>query len=483
MTDTAAHRTAIVRGDLSRPTRLTVGLNLLREGEAFFDFGCGRGEDVAGLRKLGFEANGWDPHYRPNEVLRDAEIVNIGYVVNVIADPEDRRETLRRAWGLAGKALVVSARLNAERRTITLGRPHGDGYITGNGTFQRFFNQSELRAWIDSTLGVDCVAAAPGIFIAFREEEDANDFLLRTRRRRHVSVTVSRADRMYDENREVLDDLMGFFSERGRLPIQGELPVLEEKLRESVGSLRRAWSIVEKVSDATDWHKVAAERTSDLLVSLALLKLNRRPNFMALPEPIRYDIRALIGSYKEAIAQADELLFSAGNLELIGKLASGSEVGKRLPTAFYVHESALDALPPTLRVYEGCARWLVGDVEHANIVKLATDKAKVSYLSYPGFSKDPHPVLERATYVRIRDLDVDSRDYSLSANPPILHRKESFVAEDFPGYSKFSRLTKQEERFGLLGVDTQLIGNRDGWQARLDELGLALNGHRVVRRK
>ena len=136
MTGTAAHRTAIVRGDLSRPTRLTVWLGLLHEGERFFDYGCGRGEDVAGLRKMGFDASGWDPYFRPDEAVRDADVVNIGYVVNVIADPSERRETLRRAWGHAGKALVVSARLNAERRTITLGRPHSDGFVTGNGTFQ-----------------------------------------------------------------------------------------------------------------------------------------------------------------------------------------------------------------------------------------------------------------------------------------------------------------------------------------------------------
>ena len=134
-----------------------------------------------------------------------------------------------------------------------------------------------------------------------------------------------------------------------------------------------------------------------------------------------------------------------------------------------------------LRVYEGCARWLVGEVDGANIIKLATDRPKVSYLEYPDFDRDPHPVLRRSTFVRIGALDVDERDYVNAANPPVLHRKETFVANDYPVRQKFARLTAQEERFGLLDTETRTIGHLRGWQARLIECGGALRGHRVVR--
>ena len=481
MTAPAAHRTAITRGAVSRPTRLALDLEVLSDGDTFFDYGCGRGEDVAQLRELGYEARGWDPHHRPNEPVVDAQVVNIGYVVNVIPDPVERREALRTAWRHANKALVVSARLNAERRTVTLGKPHGDGFVTGAGTFQRFFDQAELRAWIDSTLDVESVAVAPGVFVIFRSEDDANAFMFRTRRRRQLTVRVSHADRLYDEHRDLLAQLMTFFSERGRLPAQDEASALQADLTAALGSVRRAWSVVEKVTDREAWVTVTAARTTDVLVELALLKLNRRPNFSALPTTLRFDIRALIGPYKAATARADELLFSAGNLDLVSSLANESIVGKRLPSALYVHLSALDLLAAPLRVYEGCARWLVGEVEHANIVKLATDKPKVSYLAYPQFDKDPHPTLRSVTYVRLRDLSVDSRRYDDSANPPILHRKEQFVSRDYPTYEKFARLTAQEERFGLLDDDTRTIGNQAGWSARLREAGLRISGHRVVR--
>lgn len=481
MTTPVAHRTAIARGSFSRPTRLSLDLGLLRAGLTFFDYGCGRGEDVDGLQLLGFDASGWDPHYRPSEKVKAADVVNIGYVVNVIADPDERRTALATAWAHAGKALVVAARLSAERRTLTLGRGYGDGYLTGNSTFQRFFDQSELRAWIDSTLDVESVAVAPGIFAVFRSESDANEFLLRNSRRRRVAVQLSRADQLYDSHRVEIDALIAFFSDRGRLPFPGESPQLEHDLRSNLGSVRRAWRIVEKVTPATDWSALTNARRSDLLVDLALLRLNRRPNFTALPIETQYDVKALVGSYKGATALADELLFSAGDLGLISNLANEVEVGKRLPTALYVHDSGLVHLPPAMRVYEGCARWLVGRVEAANIIKLATDQAKVSYLEYPDFDKDPHPSLDRATYVRLQGLVVDSRSYIESSNPPILHRKEQFVPLDYPNRSKFERLTQQEERFGLLDHDTHLIGNRVGWEGRLHDVGVRTVGHRVVR--
>ena len=147
-----------------------------------------------------------------------------------------------------------------------------------------------------------------------------------------------------------------------------------------------------------------------------------------------------------------------------------------------MHESALGDLAPVLRVYEGCARWVVGEVDDANIIKLATDKPKVSYLSYPRFDKDPHPELLEAIFVRLWNLDVDWRSYEESPNRPILHRKEQFVAEDYPLRDRFVRLTEQEERFDLYDTDLRMIGYQDGWEDRLEECGVTLKGHRVVRR-
>ena len=479
----AAHRTAIVRGELSRPTRLALSAGVLRQGETFFDYGCGKGEDVVGLRKLDFEASGWDPNHWPEEQRVDADVVNLGYVANVIEDPKERNVALTEAWQHAGRALVVSARLNNEARSITCGQPVGDGVVTGHGTFQKFYSQAELRTWIDSTLEVESIAASPGIFVVFREEVDANDYLIRNRRRRSISVKISRADRIYDEHRETIDELMEFFTQRGRLPRRDESIDLQNRLRDAVGGLRRAWNVVRNVTEGTDWEAITAGRCDDLLVDLALLKLNRRPNFMALPEATRHDIKEFFGSYKQATVEADQLLFSSGNTELVDETANAATVGKRLPTALYIHESALSDLAPILRVYEGCARWVVGEIDDANIIKLATNKPKVSYLAYPKFDKDPHPELLEAIFVRLWNLDVDWRSYEDSTNSPILHRKEQFVADDYPLRERFARLTEQEERFGLYDTDLRLIGYQDGWGEHVSSLDLEVRGHRVVKSK
>ncbi len=477
------HRTAIVRGDFSRPTRLALTYGLINDDHAFFDYGCGRGEDIKLLTDKGYAASGWDPFHFPEGKREEADIVNIGFVVNVIAEPTERVHALKSAWELSRKVLIVSARLNNERRTLGASRSYGDGYITGNGTFQKFFSQAELRQWIEAILETDAIAIAPGVFLVFRREEDANAFLLNHRPKRIVTVKVSHADRIYDENKELLHELMDFFSDRGRVPFPGEVPDLEGRINENARSYRRAWSVIEKVTPDVDWQEIIDDRADDLLVNIALLKLNRRPNFTKLPQEIQYDIRAFFGSYKSVVSEADQLLFSAGNLDFISEEADESEVGKRLPTALYVHKSVLNRLSPSLRVYEGCARWLSGEIENTTLIKLATDKAKVSYLEYKDFDKDPHPILQHSTYVKLSKLDVDYRDYSESVNPPILHRKETFVSDDYQHYAKFERLTLQEERYGLYDSDTRTIGYKAGWDERLDECGVILRGHRVIKRR
>ena len=40
-------------------------------------------------------------------------------------------------------------------------------------------------------------------------------------------------------------------------------------------------------------------------------------------------------------------------------------------------------------------------------------------------------------------------DYRRRENPPILHRKETFLPADHPLHSKFARLTREEEKAGL----------------------------------
>ena len=176
-------RPAIARTDLSRPVALMLDDGLLKPEATFFDYGCGRGGDLHRLALLGYDVEGWDPAYRPDGELRPSDIVNLGYVINVIEDPSERAQALARAWALTLSVLVVAARPDWEARSVS-GHPCGDGILTAKGTFQRFYAQQELRALIDDVLGVRSIAAAPGVFYVFRDEVLAQAFLATRVRRR-----------------------------------------------------------------------------------------------------------------------------------------------------------------------------------------------------------------------------------------------------------------------------------------------------------
>jgi DNA phosphorothioation-associated putative methyltransferase len=137
-------------------------------------------------------------------------------------------------------------------------------------------------------------------------------------------------------------------------------------------------------------------------------------------------------------------------------------------------------MEPLLRIYEGCGRAYLGEVDGANVIKIHRRSGKLSYLVYPDFETDPHPALLRCVKLNLRTRQIECYDYSHSANPPVLHRKESFLRLDDELREKFARLTSQEERHGLL-EDASGIGTKDGWGRRLAERGFKLKGHRLVR--
>jgi DNA phosphorothioation-associated putative methyltransferase len=109
------------------------------------------------------------------------------------------------------------------------------------------------------------------------------------------------------------------------------------------------------------------------------------PPLSILPLHLQRDIREFLGSYSRACQQADQLLFAAGDPEAVDQACRDAPLGRLLPNALYIHRSTLDRLSPLLRIYEGCARAWLGEIEDANIIKLHRFSDKVSYLAYPDF--------------------------------------------------------------------------------------------------
>ena len=477
MSSSTAAKTAISRWSISRPVALALEDGLISKETSFFDYGCGRGGDIRRLHGMGIEVSGWDPAYFPHEERTPADVVNLGYVINVIEDLEERAVVLYAAWNLAQRLLIVSARLEWEARQLA-GDYQGDGIVTRKRTFQKFYTQEELRDWIKAVLGHDVVAAAPGIFYLFKDPAEEQAFVASRVARRQPGPTIRFSEAEFKANKRLLQPLMDFVSDRGRLPVDGEFTAADD-IKRVFGGVPRAFSLVRRVTGAEEWDAIRRQRTEDRLVYLALAAFPKRPRFSALPPDLRNDVRAFFGTYKKACMQADALLYSASDLRAVSAACERAAVGKLLPDALYVHYSALPHLPALLRVYEGCGRQLVGSIVGTTLVKLSRSRARVSYMIYPDFDRVAHPSLAESFVADLSRLQLRRRDYRHSPNPPILHRKELFVTLDYPRRRAFERLTSQEVRANLLG-DTR-IGTRVEWEYFLSRAGYTCRGHRLLR--
>ncbi len=478
----ARHKAAIVRKELSKPVRLALEAGLFDPQTSFFDYGCGHGSDLQYLRQKGYQSNGWDPHYQPDTPCCAADIVNLGYIINVIEDPAERRQVLLDAWDLAQKALIVAAQVLIEDSSRGI-IAYSDGIITRRNTFQKYYEQAELKAYIDQVLGVDAIPIALGIYFVFRNETQAQSFRASRFRSRTVTPRIRLTVQRFETHRELLQPLMDFYTERGRLPKQTEAEHLDfSALKTEFGSLRRAFQLVLQATSVSEWDAIADKRRQDILVYLALSHFDQRPQFRELSEMFQNDIKGLFGSYQQACAAADLMLISLGKPGFIATCCQRSVIGRFTNSGLLVHISALEELDPMLRLYEGCASRTIGRMSEVTLIKFHINKPKISYLLYSDFDTEPHPKLLSRMQIDLRDLQVSHQDYDSDINCPILHWKESYVIASYPQKEKFAKLTRQEQAWGLLD-DPRAISTSQGWQHCLTVNCAELKGHRLVWRK
>ena len=470
------HKAALKRTELSRPVSFALEADLFRSDTTFFDYGCGCGEDIRQITNLGYSSSGWDPYYCPDAELKAADIVNLGYIINVIEDITERRQALIRAWELTGRVLIVSAQVLVDDRRRGL-VAYGDGVVTNRNTFQKYYEQEELKLYIEQVLGVESIPAGLGIYVVFRQEAEAEFFRASRLYSRLSTPRIQAKVRNFEDYQALLKPLMDFYTKRGRLPVKGELES-ESAIKAEFRSYQRAFKLVLQATDRQEWEAIAEKRRQDLLVYLALGKFSGRPTIRKLAPEIKADVKALFGSYKQACTVADMLLINVGDMSKIANLCRRSEIGKQLNNAIAVHVSALEKLPPLLRLYEGCASRNFYRLENANIIKLYYNKPKITYLVYPEFDTQAHPALQATMEVDLHNLSVTYHDISDETNPLILHQKDALVAPDYPSYNKFVRLTKKEQKSGLL-ENKDAIRRLYGWLRCLREHEVKIEGHKL----
>lgn len=466
----ARHRTAIGRGDLSLPVRQTLRDEIVNTHSSVLDYGCGRGQDTTRLRQMGISADGWDPFFAPHTPLTEHDAVMLTYVLNVIEDVTERRETLSRAWQLARNVLIVSSRLKWELSSVG-GADSGDGIVSRRNTFQHFYSPSELREYVEEVTGHRCVSPLPGVVYVFRKDEDRFAYLARG--------TI--ADFNWTESQDyasAVAEIISFTEARGRPPLFEEIP---PNLLPLLGRVSRR-SMLEVVSKGASAERVAQgfrRTTLDTLLYLGTSIFNGRVSLSELPLAVQADIKACFKSYREACARADRLLSKIRDDRYI-RGAMQNSPGKMTATALYIHTRAVPKMPVVLRLYEHCGFVAAGRPEDWNILKLDHRGRRVSWSSYPEFDTDPHPTLDWIYGVEMSSLKATFQRFGDRSNRPLLHRKEEFLDPNDPMAEKYRRLTAAEVRAGLY-ENPAVIGLEEGWRSELARCGIELRGHRVIK--
>jgi len=437
--DVERHRTAIDRNQLSAPMQIIAKHDYLDGEYTVLDYGCGKGDDIRELEAHEIDCIGWDPVYQPENDLENCDIVNLGFVLNVIEDREERIETLKRAYEYADKFLIASVMIAGDS-VISQFKPYKDGVITSRNTFQKYYSQSEFKYFLESSLIEDVVAVGQGIFIIFKDKIEEQNFLLK---RQHIKrdwkqITQKEPKRpqkivtkeLIDKHAELFEDFWALCLDLGRLPAIPEFE-FSQQIRKVAGSHKKALDALLEKNGHEIFNKAKYVRKCDLLVYFALDLFEKRKAYRHMPESLKRDIKAFFKDYSNAIELAGETLFSVGNPSLIEALAIDAyeqlkhgefEEGHH----WTVHKSALQNLPPELRIYVGCAIQYYGDIGEMNLVKIHFTSGKVTLLRYDDWSKE-EPLLVERIKIKLKDQDIDFFNYSGKYAPQPLNTKSTFM--------------------------------------------------------
>lgn len=468
------HKTALVRREISKPVKTLLELGQLRRGESFFDYGCGYGGDVEAVGKLGHDSCGWDPVHAPDASKQPADVVNLGFVLNVIEDPAERVEALLDSWKLARRVMLVSTLIAGQEAYDDI-QTFGDGVITSRDTFQKFFEPSEIQALIEDTLHTEAVPVGLGIYLVFRDTADLHDFLAQRSRRFIDWESLSRKLGLlralkakrdpYDTHRELLDAFWESVLELGRMPRDEEFDHLSE-VRQACGSLPRALQLfIDRFGEPT-FNAARQRRKEDLLVFIAAAQLRRKIPFNQLSPRLQRDLRSFFGSYANAEEKARELMFAAGDEDELELAAAQLDFGYLDPKEghFTIHRSLLDELPVILRVYVECAARLYGNPREADLIKIHLHSRKLTFHYYKDFDNSPLPELLTRIKIDLKRLFVTVIDHTTGPEHQLLFFKERFLAKNHPDRPKMDRFSAKLRKLGLREETIGYGPSKEDWQ-------------------
>lgn len=469
------HLTALTRNSLSAPVQLLLRHGLLEPSVSFFDYGCGRGGDVAALVDSGFSARGWDPHYAPDHDRTEADAVNLGFVINVIEDPAERVEALHKAFALTRRVLAIGVMLYGGDLP---GKPFQDGFITSRNTFQKYFSQSEIKDYIEQVLHHEAFMVAPGIAFVFADKDLQQRFcvgryrtsdiavrLLAANRPRAVRVPSegrgpkannkqSVADLKYEFAKPHLDRLWTLCLELGRYPEADEVADQLE-LQGALGPFAKTLRYLREHYDQSLLTSAQCTRKDDLRLFFAMQQFDKRPQYRSLELRLQRDIRSFFGDYRVAHEDGLKLLIEAADTVRIREAClKASELGLGFlqgQQSLLIHLSLVERLPVVLRAYVACGLIIYNAISEVQLIKIHIDSGKLTLLQYDDFDGNAVPVLSKRIKVNIRRQDYEVFEYGSAQYPKqMLAWKSRYINEDTPGYAEQQLFDEQLESLGLL---------------------------------
>lgn len=462
----ARHLTALSRSNLSAPMQCLARHGFLDGSLSVFDYGCGRGDDIRNLSTNAIPVSGWDPHFAPEKPKQPADIVNLGFVINVIENYQERLEALVGAYELAHTVLVVSVMLF--NQNALKGQAFNDGVITQRNTFQKYFTQTELKEFIGDTLETDAIPVAPGIFFIFKDQDAEQRFLLgRQRSQRNVLrltrrpfapalPKLSRHEKKYIAFKHLIDPLWLQTLELGRLPDKSEIDSLIE-LTEAFGTINKAQAFMLQQHDESLLDQARQRRIDDLITFFALQTFSKRKPYKRLETELQKDIKAFFGDYPNAIATAKSILFQISNSELIASACQqATERGIGFldqGEALHIHTTIVRELPALLRIYIGCATVLYGDIEQADLIKIHIQSGKLSLMRYDDFVNQPLPRLLERVKINLREQTFDLYQYGEEFEPTYLYLKSRYINEEFQNYAEQLEFDEQIQALELFDLN------------------------------
>ena len=463
-------RTAIARSDFSRPVQLLIGNGVLAPERTFFDYGCGLGDDVRFLRSLGYAAHGWDPAHRPDETLRRAAVVNLGYVLNVIERPAERVGALRRAFDLAETCLCVSVLIGSGSYAGDV-RTFGDGLLTSRNTFQRYYQQEEVAKYLEEALGIVPIPLEAGVFLVFKRSEDAHAFLLNrlqrsvplihgVPRQRKRLLRAALLDAFRTEHKDDWAAYAEFVAAHGRPPANDESSALQAAAEHGLAPTD-LWEAAANELPESQLNELRRLRTNQYIVFMAICRFRGAPKLGELSVTARFDIRYYFRSYSHLKELSNKHLFAAGDNDRVAELCSDAPVGVNTTDGYFVARRDLPQLDPTLQIYARLGELFFGDLDRMDVVKIHKTSPRLSLFSLTDLN-EAVPRLKTRVKIDLQGQQVRFFDHSTNAEPEVLIGKQLLGFQqgntDENAVIAGRRILMHDAPFGLIVREKDLRG-------------------------